>query len=172
MSTALLILWGCLCTLLFSVAAQLFHIDLVVIHVPVAMTVYCAARRRPFDAWIVTWIVGWSAALLAGGGRGPMLLALMAVCGIAIFSRRRLKLQSNFRLAATVTTLCIFWSVAFTIFNQIAGGPSFWRTLVVISPLSAAVTGVFSLLNTFVLRQLDPDYTSGGNDGPRPLRVR
>lgn len=171
MSTAFLIVWGCLWTLVFSVAAQIFHVEYLVIHVPVAMTVYCAARRRPIDAWVVAWFVGWVAALLAGGARGPALFALIAVCAVAVFGRRRLKLQSNPRLATTVVAVCVLWSLLFVLFTAMVGGPSFWRSLFVISPLSAALTGAFSLLNTALLRRVDPHYTSGSQDGPKPLRA-
>ena len=172
MSTLLLILWGCLWTAIFSVGAQLFHVGSIVIHVPIALAVYCAARRRPLETWLVTWVVGWWSVLLGGGGRGPALLALFAICGLLVFSRRRLKLQSNARLVGTVIAVCVAWSGIFILITEIVGGPSFWHEFLFITPMSAAITGAFSFVNVKVLSVIDPDHSSGNQDGPQPLRPR
>lgn len=172
MSTLFLILWGIVWTTVFSVLAVSFHLDLIVVHVPIAMMIYCAARRRPIDTWVVTWVVGFYSIFLGGGARGPALFALLAACSVAVFSRRRLKLQSNWRLASTVVAVCMLWSTLFVVWVTGVGGPSYWSTLVLVSPVSAAVTGGFMLVNLWALQRLDPQYRQGANEGPQPLKKR
>lgn len=171
MTAFLLMLWGIGWTLIFSVASLVFHFDLLIINVPVAMAAYCASRRRPFTAYSVTWVVGWVAALLSGGGRGPVLLSLLAICALLVFTRKRLQTHSNARLAGVVVAACVLWSLLFVLAMGMIGAGSWWRPFFQASPLSAALTGLFALANNWALSALAPsDYALG--EAGAPLRSR
>lgn len=169
MTTLFLILWGIGWTLLFSVGTLVFHMDLLVINVPVAMAAYCASRRRPFTAYFVTWVVGWVAALYSGGGRGPVLLSLLAICVLLVFTRKRLQTHSNWRLAGVVVAACVLWSLLFCLTMGMIGAGSWWAPFFQLSPLSAALTGIFALANNWALSHFAPsDYVIG--EAGAPLR--
>lgn len=156
MRTLLLTVWGVLCTLAASVAAQLFHIEFLAIHVPVVIAVHAAARRSAFEAYLAVLIVAWFDALLSGGARGPVLLGYLAVTLTLIFSRNRLRAQNTFRLAAIVIAASMLWSFSFTLILAMMGSSGWWGTFLKLSPLSAAATGVFSLLHFAVMHRIDP----------------
>lgn len=156
MRTFLLTVWGVLCTLAASVAAQLFHIEFLAIHVPIVIATHAAARRSAFEAYLAVLIVAWFDALLGGGARGPMMLAYLVVTVTLIFSRDRLRAQTTFRLAAVVVAASMLWSFSFTLILAMMGSGGWWSTFAKLSPLSAAATGVFSLMHFAVMHRIDP----------------
>lgn len=171
MGSLILIVWGVFWTLAFGVAAQLFHVDLLVVNVPIAMATYCAARRRPITAYGVVFAVGWFGALLSGGARGPVLLAYLIVSGLLVFSRNRLRTHTHLRLAGAVVAASMLWSVVFCIILVMVGAGGWWKPLIQVSPLSAAMTGVFALFNHAVLSRIDPVQRLE-IAGDSPLRAR
>lgn len=156
MRTLLLIVWGVLCTLSASVAAQLFHIELLAIHVPVVIATHAAARRSAFEAYLAVMIVAWFDALLSGGARGPVMLAYLVITIGLIFSRNRLRGQSALRLATIVVAASMLWSLSLVLILGTIGSGGWWGTFFKISPLSAAATGLFSLLHFAVMHRIDP----------------
>lgn len=172
MHTGLLIVWGLFWTFFFGVAAQAFHAEFLVINVPIAVGAYCAARRKPLTAYFVVLVLAWFMAVLAGGGRGPSMLAHLIVCLFFVFTRSRLRAHSNLRLAGTVVAGAMLWSLLFALIMGMAGAGGWWGTLVTISPLVAAMTGVFALFNNAVLSQFDGDRRGSFMGEKAPLRPR
>lgn len=171
MSALVLIAWGIFWTLAFGVSAHLFQIELLVVNVPVAMAVYCAARRRSVTAYSVVFTVGWFGALLSGGARGPVLLAYLVVTALLVLSRNRLRTHTQLRLAGVAVAASMLWSLCFCMLLGVVGAGSWWKTLIQVSPLSAAMTGVFALFSHAVLSRIDPvqRLEIAGNS---PLRAR
>lgn len=171
MGTALLMLWGVFWTLFFGTAAHLFQVELFVVNVPIAMATYCAARRRPTTAYSVVFVVGWFDALLSGGGRGPVLLAYLLVTLLLVFTRNRLRTHSRLRLAGVVVAASMLWSITFCVIMGMIGSGGWWKTLIQVSPISAALTGIFALFNHAVLSRIDPVQRLEIT-GDSPLRSR
>jgi|GEM_PF-5665408 len=156
MRTLLLMVWGILSTLAASVAAQLLHIELLAIHVPVVIATHAAARRSAFEAYFAVMVVAWFDALLGGGARGPVMLAYLTVTIVLIFSRNRLRSQSVLRLATIVVAASMLWSFVLVLILGAIGSGGWWGTFFKISPLAAAATGAFSLLHFAVMHRIDP----------------
>lgn len=157
MNTSFLIAWGLLWTFLLGVIAHQFQFEQVVIHVPVVFAAYCAARRRPFTAYLTVLVLAWFTAVMAGGGRGPIMLAYLLVCLLFVSTRSRLRTHTNLRLAGIVVAGCMLWSILFCILMGIAGKGGWWKVMVQISPLSAAATGLFAWFTNAILSRIDPE---------------
>lgn len=158
MRTLLLVVWGIFWTLFFSVNTQLFHIEMVSIHVPVVIAVHATARRSAFEAYLAVMVVGWFDALLSGGARGPVLLAYLLVTVLLVVSRNRLRSQSAVKLAGIAVAASMLWSLSLVLILGMTGSGGWWSTFLKISPLCAAATGVFSLFHFAVMRRIDPAY--------------
>src|SRR5690625_1783306 len=156
MRTLLLMVWGILSTLAASVAAQLLHIELLAIHVPVVIATHAAARRSAFEAYFAVMVVAWFDALLGGGARGPVMLAYLTVTIVLIFSRNRLRSQSVLRLATIVVAASMLWSIDL-VFILGASGCAVWLgTYFELTPLAAAAPVAFSVLHIAVTHRSDP----------------
>lgn len=167
MRTLLLMVWGILCTLVTGVAAQLFHVEMLAIHIPVIIATHSAARRSSFEAYLAVMVVAWFDALLSGGARGPVMLAYLVVTIALLFSRSRLRSQSAWRLAGIVVAASMLWSLCFVLILGITGSGGWWPTFFKLSPLSAAATGVFSLFHFAVMYRLDPSQRLEMSAQPR-----
>ncbi len=140
-----------------TVAAALTNVGIVLPNVPVIAVVYAAVRRDVFGAFLTAFALGIWAGVLAGGGRGVLLLALIPVIGVTRWARGRLPLDSTLATAAWAIICVLVADFAFAFLSTLtepAMAP--WRVLTTVSPASALVSGIAAVPFYWFLGWIEP----------------
>lgn len=170
MVSFLVVLYAIAWTVLYSVAALWFNISALTIHFGLAMVVWTAMHRPAASTYLVSFVLALFTTLLSGGGRGPALLVTLAFTALAIATRQRNRNETRGRLAITVMTGTLLWSLLFALMLSLFSGnwlPLFARN----SMLSAALTGLWTIPG-FWLFELVTGAGSRRNEKSVELRAR
>lgn len=156
MRSTVMILWGILWTLLFSVSAHAFGWTSVACHIPIVMAVHGSTHQSKLQTYVVVFVLAWLEALLSGGARGPVMLSHLIITAILLATRGQWRVLHLSQFFLVTIAASMAWSLCFVLIMAIMSPHSWWSSLLFASPISAALTGVFALFHYVVMNRGEP----------------